>query len=66
MPKIFAWSDDKRRIVIFMERTQPDQVRPVTLQLDPSRFRQPLDRNFRLQPLHLMLRESRHRPAPFK
>jgi hypothetical protein len=47
-----------------MERAQADQIRPAAFQLDPSRFRQPLDRNLSFQPLDFMFRNSRHPSLP--
>jgi hypothetical protein len=43
-----------------MEGAQPDQVRAVAFQFHPARLRQPLHRDFPLQPLDLALRDPRH------
>ena len=60
VPQIFSWRDDQRRLVIVVEGAQPDQVRAVAFQFHPARLRQPLHRDFSLQPLDLALRDPRH------
>jgi hypothetical protein len=43
-----------------MERAEPEQVRPVRLELDPAQPRQPLDRDLALQPVELGLGNAGH------
>ena len=61
VPKIFPWRNHQRRLVIVVEGTQPDQVRAVAFQFHPAPLRQPLHRDFPLQPLDLALRDPCHR-----
>jgi hypothetical protein len=46
VPEILRWSDDEGRCPVVMERAPTQKVRTVPGQLDPSRFGQPLDRDF--------------------
>jgi hypothetical protein len=47
--------DDKRQLLVVMEKSQASEIRSMALQLNPTRLREPLHRNLRLQPLDLML-----------
>jgi hypothetical protein len=60
VPEVLRRSDDQRRTAVVVERAEAMQVGPQPLQLDPSRLRQPLHRDLSLQPLDLILRDSRH------
>jgi hypothetical protein len=52
--------------MIVMEGAQADQICSMARELDPSRFRQPLDRHLQLQPLDLSFRNPCHSALPQK
>jgi hypothetical protein len=60
MPQILLRTHHERRLAIVVKRAQSEQVRAVPLQLDPLCFYQAPQGNFLLQPLYLIIRNTRH------
>jgi hypothetical protein len=48
MPQVLLGTDDERRLMVFMKGAQPQQVRPVLLQLHSVRGGQPVERDLLL------------------
>ena len=63
MPEVFRRSDHKRRLVVFVEGTQADQVRSAPVEPDPAGLGQSLHRYFLLDPLDLGFRYPRRPPS---
>jgi hypothetical protein len=66
VPEIFSWTDDQRWIVVVVEGAEADEVRAVPFQFHAARLGQAFEGDFALEPLDLLLRDSRHRFASFR
>ena len=63
VPQIFLRADHQARRVVFVEGTEPDQVRAVPHELHTTRFGQSFEGYLPLQPFDLLLRDPRHPPS---
>ncbi len=60
VPEILFRADHQARLMVIVERTQPEQVRAVAFELDASRFGESLQRDLLLQPLDHFIRDASH------
>src|SRR5208282_1375225 len=60
VPQVLLRTDNQRRVVIVVERAQPEQVRAVPAEFDSPRFDKPLETHLPLEPLDFLVGDARH------
>jgi hypothetical protein len=60
VPDVFHRIDIEARVGVLVEGTEADQFLAAAMQFDAPRLRQPFDRDFPLDALQQLIRESGH------